>query len=206
MSIFRRVIVTTYLLLCLSRGNIKAEDLSLYVESKAKLVNDKTLKRPQFSEAIEQIEAALAGQGPLSTESENGAPATVEEPQPVVKAEAKESRTKAEPIATAAAKTPRQKKAAAQNNAQTTTVPAKTPQAKNVKAEAKVKGLDTPEPSPVAEPQQANGKATDSDTTVVAEVASQQAKAEPESPNSNATSRSGRKIKPKKWVPTILFI
>nr|XP_014088310.1 hepatoma-derived growth factor-related protein 2 [Bactrocera oleae] len=43
-------------------ANIKVEDLFQYVESKEKFATDKNLKRSNFREAIEQIEAALNGE------------------------------------------------------------------------------------------------------------------------------------------------
>ncbi|XP_017491051.1 PREDICTED: PC4 and SFRS1-interacting protein [Rhagoletis zephyria] len=43
-------------------ANIKVEDLFLYAESKEKFATDKNLKRSNFREAIEQIEAALNGE------------------------------------------------------------------------------------------------------------------------------------------------
>lgn len=43
-------------------ANIKVEDLFQYAESKEKFATDKNLKRSNFREAIEQIEAALIGE------------------------------------------------------------------------------------------------------------------------------------------------
>lgn len=43
-------------------ANIKVEDLFQYAESKEKFATDKNLKRSNFREAIEQIEAALNGE------------------------------------------------------------------------------------------------------------------------------------------------
>jgi Lens epithelium-derived growth factor (LEDGF)/PWWP domain len=47
-------------------ANIKKEDLCYYKDNKEKLANDKTMKKPHFKQAIEQIESALAGNDPLT--------------------------------------------------------------------------------------------------------------------------------------------
>ncbi|XP_059614499.1 hepatoma-derived growth factor-related protein 2-like [Phlebotomus argentipes] len=151
-------------------GYIKVEDLFAYVESKAKLATEKHMKKPQFKEAIEQIEAALKGQDsapidmPLAeTESADDTAPTdssqldiksdpdVEDSPQVEKAKGKQSAKKA-----------------AQKN--------ETPKAKAEKAEPKAEvknDVVAPDETP-ASPVKDNG----------AEV----------------TSRSGRKIKPKKYL------
>uniref|UniRef100_U5ET94 Putative the pwwp domain part of the hepatoma derived growth factor n=1 Tax=Corethrella appendiculata TaxID=1370023 RepID=U5ET94_9DIPT len=45
-------------------ANIKIEDLYIYKENKAKFANEKNMRKPFFSEAVTQIEAALDGDDP----------------------------------------------------------------------------------------------------------------------------------------------
>lgn len=44
------------------------KDLFLYTNTKAQFATDKNLKKPNFKDAIDQIEAALLGNDPAPTE------------------------------------------------------------------------------------------------------------------------------------------
>ena len=50
-----------FICIFITSANIKIEDLFHYSESKEKFATEKNLKRANFREAIEQIQAALAG-------------------------------------------------------------------------------------------------------------------------------------------------
>ena len=199
------------------RANIKIEDLFPYAESKAKFVNDKNLKRANFSEAIDQIEAALAGEdpSPISTQQEavveqgaDAAEVAAEEPAPP-KAEATKT-AKSQPTSqkTEPAKPPpKQKKV---NNAVIANAKAAKPSGGQVKTKNTAKAaqetaqppptpppeeeiLETPPPEvsvPTTDPVQSEDIMSQVEPKPVADVPS----ADTESP----TSRSGRKIKPKK--------
>lgn len=199
------------------RANIKQEDLFSYVEFKEKFVNEKNLKRAHFQEAISQIEAALSGEGdpsPISTQAENGAGkessavATATTPAASttkVKSQAQQPQ-KTETAAVASvttAKTAKQRKV--QTNAQSTT--------RSKGSSARVNQVKDPTPPPVpplTPPPEKEASSTTVTTTEAPEEATAenimtQMQAKPtatttpdeESPI-NPTSRSGRKIKPKK--------
>ncbi|KAH8385886.1 hypothetical protein KR200_005846 [Drosophila serrata] len=71
-------------------ANIKLEDLFSYANNKEKFATDKNMKRAKFSDAIDQIESALAGEDSAPIDlSEEGAPtsATSEPSSPTKKSE-----------------------------------------------------------------------------------------------------------------------
>uniref|UniRef100_A0A6B2EBR0 Putative hepatoma-derived growth factor-related protein 2 n=1 Tax=Phlebotomus kandelakii TaxID=1109342 RepID=A0A6B2EBR0_9DIPT len=158
-------------------GYIKMEDLFPYAESKAKLATEKHMKKPQFKEAIEQIDAALKGQdsAPIempaaeATESADDTAPTDSSlldvnPEPDEKVEDLPVVEKAPPKGKAEGKQSAKK---GKNE---------TPKAKADKAEPKVDmkmEVVAPEDTPTS-PVKDNG--------------------------AELTSRSGRKIKPKKYL------
>lgn len=173
---------------------MKVEDLFPYVESKEKLVNDKILKRARFKEALEQIEAALSGEdpSPISTQvSENGGDGDKVDPAVVTEAAAEANPLEADaikpdPPKASAAKTPRQN-----NNAQS---------AKDSKAAVKNKVITDAKPTAdidetITKPEPIPGD--DLPQTKV-DPAGDPIPDESLSPEVEITSRSGRKIKPKK--------
>lgn len=209
---------------CCFRANIKPEDLFPYLESKKEFLVGKNLKRAHFQEAINQIEAAVSGEGdpaPISTQTENGKDAPEPEAAEVAEVPAtapkgKSQATKTESATAPAKQTPKSKRGAANNNNNTTTstnAQTKTPKTKgSANKVAQVKDPTPPEtltPPPdnaeqsqptevVAEPVTVAPTATEpTDDAVMVPVPAKPVQPEEESPT-NTTSRSGRKIKPKK--------
>lgn len=147
----------------LFRGYIKSEDLFSYAESKSKLATDKHMKKPQFKEAVDQIEAALKGQDSSPIEMPPaGTPVTADDTAPLDSSQVEPEPEKVEP-APQVEKSPPKGKTEPKPSAK---------KAKVEKNEAKVESPTTPEDTVTSPVIKDNG----------AEV----------------TSRSGRKIKPKK--------
>lgn len=212
-----------------SSANIKVEDLFPYVDNKEKFVNDKSLKRQHFEEAIKQIEGALSGEGdpsPISTQPENGKPTTgsPEKPAAVPKGRAAQTKQqKASPATITAPVTgtipPPAAAAAAQTKPPTkqkkaTTAPVARGKAKAATAnDAIVENPLTPPPDDEVNTTITVKEELLQDSTpdtiptddIMTQMEVKPVRDEEESPT-NATSRSGRKIKPKKWVSLIIFI
>lgn len=186
-----------------------------YAESKDKFVNDKNLKRANFQEAISQIEAVLSGKGdasPISTQPENGdakelsaeaPPKPVVATPPVTASPALRGKTQQQktetattpPAATTPAKTPKQRKAV--SNAQTAKSKASANKGNPVTVEAEEEA-PTPMSPPPEKVEEASSPAKPSDNDdIMAYMQPKPTTPEEESPI-NTTSRSGRKIKPKK--------
>ncbi|XP_055708678.1 hepatoma-derived growth factor isoform X2 [Phlebotomus papatasi] len=146
-------------------GYIKSEDLFSYAESKSKLATDKHMKKPQFKEAVDQIEAALKGQDSSPIEMPPaGTPVTADDTAPLDSSQVEPEPEKVEP-APQVEKSPPKGKTEPKTSAK---------KAKVEKNEAKVEPPATPEDTVTSPVIKDNG----------AEI----------------TSRSGRKIKPKKYL------
>lgn len=179
-------------------------------------MNDKNLKRANYSEAIDQIEAALAGEdpSPINTQPENDTEATAEPTQApkaeeaaAIKPEDAKATAKSQPATQKTeqpAKAPAQNKKKQANNAQPTTTTTTTGAAskgrdtktgRNIRNAAKTdEGTQPPPQSPPPQDgaeKRAEQPDMDSEEVKPEDVA---ASTDAESP----TSRSGRKIKPKK--------
>lgn len=155
-------------------------------------MNDKILKRARFKEALEQIEAALSGEdpSPICTQvSENGdgsAAKPEEEPtEAVVVPQEDAGTTKSEP-----AKTPvTTAKAARQTSAKET----KAAQNKNNNTDV------IPQPPAIKEEESVAVKSEAPEEDILTQSKVEDAQPEESlSPEVEVTSRSGRKIKPKK--------
>lgn len=187
----------------LHSANIKIEDLFPYAENKAKFVNDKNLKRANFSEAIDQIEAALSGDdpSPISTQTENGTAAAPEDAAAPVEGSETAVAAKTEIAKTTAKSQPATEKVVEPANK----APPKSKKANNAQPTANGKGKaqakkaeETPDPPASEEPLKVDSISTATEDILTkmepkAVIAAAEV-ADTESP----TSRSGRKIKPKK--------
>lgn len=186
-----------------------------YVENKHKFVKGGNLKRSNYAEAISQIEAALSGEdpSPISTQAENGNSISTDKSTTAVPDEAPaDSKTEASKTTAKPQPPPPQKTEAASKGKRTRPAPAaKAKESRVTPAQAKNKSAvgkadDGADPPPLQPP--VVGEATSTTTTittinveafagsddVTGQIPPEGAADSTESP----TSRSGRKIKPKK--------
>lgn len=200
----------------------QTEDLFPYVENKKKFVNDRTLKRSNYAEAISQIEAALSGEdpSPISTQTENGNTISTNTSTPTATQDTATAAidTDAEKTMTTKPQPPpprpiTQKTEAVSKGKRAKPAPAQkaTPRegrmtATQAKSKSAGKADDEALPPPTLPPPEVAEASSTIKVETVAEgsdmMGQMEGKALPEgTPETESpTSRSGRKIKPKKYV------
>lgn len=179
-------------------ANVKMEDVFSYSDTKDKYATDKIMKRKGFKEAILQIESALGGEDPspilMTPQPSTSAGADdskVDESMNTTEATFNASRISAN--STVMDASTKSEKEDSQNGEESTSKPIKEEVKKQSKKESIANSSGTSTPS---EPKKT--PAVSSSTSVV--VKEEKPTASPVKEQTEVVSRSGRKIKPKRFL------
>ncbi|XP_029715001.2 lens epithelium-derived growth factor [Aedes albopictus] len=182
-------------------ANVKMEDVFGYSDTKSKYATEKIMKRKGFKEAIIQIESALSGEDPspiLLTQEPSTSAETdtskVEESMNTTEASFNASRISAN--STVVDTTVKTEKEDSINGDESTSKSLKEDVKKQVKKESIANSSSTGPSTPAVEPKKA--PAVSSSSSVV--VKEEKPPSSPVKEQTEVVSRSGRKIKPKRFL------